>query len=155
MALFDTMKNKISAAGQTTVQKAKDLTEITKLNSAISGAEEQVRELYTTMGYEVYRAYYENPLPEVAELIAEITELHQKIEEYKAQIDVINAVKTCPRCGAKVNKEMAFCGSCGFQLPVEEPAPVAEEEKPAFCGACGAPITAETMFCTNCGNKVG
>jgi len=154
MALFDTMKNKISAAGQTTVQKAKDLTEITRLNSTIAGAEEQVRELYTTMGYEIYRAYYENPLPEVAELIGQITQLHQKIEDCKAQIDAINEVKTCPQCGGKVSKEMAFCGNCGFRLPVEEPVPVAEA-KPAFCGVCGAPITPETVFCTNCGNKVG
>lgn len=155
MALFDNMKNKISAAGQSTVQKAKDLTEITKLNSAISGAEEQVRELYTTMGYEIYRAYYEKPLPEVAELIAQITALHQKIEDCKAQIDTINEVKTCPQCGSKVSKDMAFCGNCGSKLPVEEPAAVAEEAKPAFCGVCGAPITADTVFCTNCGNKVG
>lgn len=154
MALFDTMKNKISAAGQNTVQKAKDLTEITRLNSTISGAEEQVRELYTTMGYEIYRAYYENPLPEVAELIAQITQLHQKIEDCKVQIDAINAVKTCPQCGSKVGKDMAFCGNCGFRLPVEAAAPV-EEGKPAFCGVCGAPITAESVFCTNCGNKVG
>lgn len=154
MALFDTMKNKISAAGQTTVQKAKDLTEITRLNSTISGAEEQVRELYTTMGYEVYRAYYENPLPEVAALIDQITQLHQKIEECKNQIDTINEVKTCPQCGGKVSKEMAFCGNCGFRMPAAEPAPTAET-KAAFCGVCGATITADTVFCTNCGNKVG
>lgn len=154
MALFDNMKNKISAAGQTTVQKAKDLTEISKLNNAISGAEARVRELYTTVGYEVYRAYYEKPLPEVAELIAEITQLHQKIEECKAQIDAINEVKTCPQCGGKVSKDMVFCGNCGFKLPAEEPAPV-EEAKPAFCGVCGAPINPGAVFCTNCGNKVG
>ena len=154
MALFDSMKTKITAAGQSTVQKAKDLTEITKLHSAISGAEEQIRELYTNLGYEVYRTYYEKPLPEVADQIQKITDLHQKIEEFKAQIDAINDVKTCPQCGAKVAREMAFCGTCGCKLPVEEPAP-AEEEKAAFCSACGAPITAETVFCTNCGNKVG
>lgn len=154
MALFDSMKTKISAAGQSTVQKAKDLTEITKLHSAISGAEEQIRELYTNLGYEVYRAYYEKPLPEVAEQIQQITDLHQKIEDYKAQIDTINAVKTCPQCGSKVAKEMAFCGTCGSKLPVEEIVPEVEE-KPAFCGACGAPIAADTVFCTNCGNKVG
>lgn len=153
MALFDSMKNKISAAGQTTVQKAKDLTEITRLNSTISSTEEQIRELYTSVGYEVYRAYYEKPLPEVEEQLNQITQLHQKIEDCKAQIDAINAVKTCPQCGMKVNKEMAFCGSCGCRLPVEEPPVV--EEKPAFCGACGAPIAADTVFCTNCGNKVG
>ena len=153
MALFDSLKTQISAAGQSTVQKAKDLTEITKLNGVIAGAEEQIRELYTNLGYEVYRAYYENPLPEVADQINQITQLHQKIEECKAQIDTINAVKTCPQCGGKVAKEMAFCGNCGCKLPVEA-APVVET-KPAFCGACGAPITADTVFCTNCGNKVG
>lgn len=153
MALFDTMKNKLSAAGQTTVQKAKDLTEITKLNSAITAAEDQVRELYTTMGYEIYRAYYEKPLPEVEGLIQQITDLHQKIEDCKNQIDIINEVQTCPQCGGKVSKGMAFCGSCGCKMPVVEPAP--EEAKPAFCGACGAPISPEAAFCTNCGNKLG
>ena len=84
VAIFETMKTKISAAGQSTVQKAKDLTEITKLHSAISGAEEQIRELYTNLGYEIYRAYYEKPLPEVEDQIRQITELHQKIEDCKA-----------------------------------------------------------------------
>ena len=154
MALFDTMKNKISAAGQSTVQKAKDLTEITRLNSAITAAEDQVRELYTTMGYEIYRAYYEKPLPEVESLIQQITDLHQKIEDCKAQIDIINEVKTCPQCGGKVSKDMAFCGNCGYKMPVVEP-PVVEEAKPAFCGACGAPINSEAAFCTNCGAKLG
>ena len=154
VAIFETMKTKISAAGQSTVQKAKDLTEITKLHSAISGAEEQIRELYTNLGYEIYRAYYEKPLPEVEDQIRQITELHQKIEDCKAQIDAINAVKTCPQCGAKVARDMAFCGTCGSKLPVEEAVPEVEAQR-AFCDACGAPIAADTVFCTNCGNKVG
>jgi DNA-directed RNA polymerase subunit RPC12/RpoP len=49
---------------------------------------------------------------------------------------------------------MAFCGTCGSKLPVEEAVPEVEEQR-AFCGACGAPIAADTVFCTNCGNKVG
>lgn len=153
MAIFDAMKTKISAAGQSTVQKAKDLTEITKLHSTISGTEEKIRELYTDLGYEIYRAYYDNPLPEVAEQIQQITDLHRKIEDCRAQIDAINAVKTCPQCGARVAKEMSFCGSCGCRLAAEEALPQ-EEEQAAFCDVCGAPITGDIAFCTNCGNKL-
>lgn len=153
MAIFDTMKTKISAAGQSTVQKAKDLTEITKLHSAISGAEEQIRELYTDLGYEIYRAYCDEPLPEVADQIRQITDLHRKIEECRAQIDAINAVKTCPQCGARVAKEMSFCGSCGCRLSAEEMLHQ-EDEHAAFCDVCGTPIAEDTVFCTNCGNKL-
>ena len=153
MAIFDTMKTKISAAGQSTVQKAKDLTEITKLHSAISGAEDQIRELYTDLGYEIYRAYCDEPLPEVADQIRQITDLHRKIEDCRAQIDAINAVKTCPQCGARVAKDMSFCGSCGCRVAVAEALPQ-EEETEAFCDVCGAPVTEGTVFCTNCGNKL-
>lgn len=152
MAIFDAMKTKISAAGQTTVQKAKELTEITKLHSAISGAEEQIRELYTDLGYEIYCAYYDNPLPEVEDQIQKITDLHQKIEDCRAQIDAINAAKNCPQCGVKVARGMTFCGSCGCRLAAEEAAP--PEEYAAFCDVCGTPIAEDTVFCTNCGNKL-
>lgn len=152
MAFMGSMRDRISHAGQSTVQKAKDLSEVAKLNTTISDAEYQIGELYGKIGYEVYRAYYDRPLPEVAELISDVTALHQTIESCKTQINAINSANTCPNCGAKIKPQMAFCSGCGFRLPlVERPA---VPNQTAFCTNCGKPIAPNMVFCTFCGNKV-
>ncbi len=153
MAFINNMRDKLSQASQSAVQKAKDLSEIARLNGVISSTEKQIAELYGKIGYEVYRAYCDAPLPEVAEMIEKVTELHHEIEASKAQINAINAADTCPQCGAKVGKGMAFCSSCGFKLPVQE-TPAAEQPS-AFCSNCGAPVAANSAFCTSCGQKIG
>lgn len=152
MAFIENMKGKISQASQSTVQKAKDLSEVAKLNSSISEAEKQISELYGKIGYDVYCAYHDQPLPEVSELIGKVTKLHQSIEACKAQIKVINAANTCPQCGAKIKQGMAFCSGCGYKLPVVEQPAAAEQT--SFCSNCGAPISAGSLFCTSCGTKV-
>ena len=101
MAFMNNMRDRLTQASQSTVQKAKDLSELAKLNGAVSNAEKQISELYGKIGYEVYCAYCNAPLPEVAELIQQVTDLHQTIEACKAQIKAINTADTCPQCGAK------------------------------------------------------
>jgi hypothetical protein len=150
MALFDSMKNKISAAGQTTVRKAMDITEVTKLQSTISATQDQIRELYTKLGSEVYEAYCAQPLPDMEERIREIAQLHQKVEQCKSRIYAIQAVRVCPQCGSKAEKTAAFCSTCGFKFAEEK----VEEAAPAFCSACGAAVVGDAVFCTNCGNKL-
>ena len=149
MALFDQMKGKLSQAGQNTAKKAKDLTEVARLNSVISSAERQISELYGKIGYGVYCAYCKNPIPEVRELIEQVNELHRTIEDSKAQIKTINAADLCPQCGAKINRNMAFCSSCGFKLPAEEQ-PAAN----IYCSKCGAQVPGDSAFCTACGEKL-
>lgn len=152
MAFMNNMRDRLTQASQSTVQKAKDLSELAKLNGAVSNAEKQISELYGKIGYEVYCAYCNAPLPEVAELIQQVTDLHQTIEACKAQIKAINTADTCPQCGAKISKGMAFCSGCGHKLIAEEE-PVAE--RALFCSNCGAQISADSMFCTSCGQKIG
>ncbi|HCT90574.1 MAG TPA: hypothetical protein DF613_04200 [Lachnospiraceae bacterium] len=152
MAFMDNMKNRFSQASQSTVQKAKDLSELARLNGTISDTENRISELYGKIGYDVYCAYRDRPLPEVAGLIGQVTELHQSIEACRAQIKAINAANSCPNCGAKIRQGMAFCSGCGYKLPVvEQPAPSAQA---AFCTNCGAPITPGSLFCTSCGKKI-
>lgn len=152
MAFINNVRGRLTQAGQSTVQKAKDLTDLAKLNNTISNSERQISELYGNIGYEVYCAYRNAPLPEVADLFSQITELHQLIENCKAQIKAINAADTCPQCGAKVTKNMAFCSGCGYKLPVaEQPAP----DEVCACVHCGAAVSADSVFCSSCGAKIG
>lgn len=152
MAFLDSMKGKLSQASQTTVQKAKELSEIAKLNSAVSEAENQITELYSKIGYEVYCAYKDNPIPEVAEFINQITELHESIEVCKEQIKTINAANLCQKCGAKIKPGMLFCSACGYKLPVPEMEETSGEA--TFCSGCGAALVPGSAFCTSCGKKV-
>lgn len=152
MAFMNNMRDRLTQTSQSTAQKARDFSELVKLNGTVSNAEKQISELYGKIGYEVYCAYCNVPLPEVAELIQQVTDLHQTIEACKAQIKAINTADTCPKCGAKISKGMAFCSGCGHKLIVEEK-PVAE--RASFCSNCGAQISADLMFCTSCGQKIG
>lgn len=137
------------------MQKAKDLSEITKLNMAVSESETKINEIYSEIGYKVYCAYRENPLEEVKEEIGQIRELEEAMEACKLQIQAINAMNSCSRCGAKIKPEMMFCSSCGMKLQSEEQETVEEEqERPAFCSECGAPLEPDMKFCTVCGHKV-
>lgn len=153
MAFIDDMKGKFSQASSSTVQKAKELSEIVKLNNEISGLEEQIGELYVKIGYEVYCAYCENPLPEVEGLIGQVVELQDRMNGCKQRIKEINAVNTCPNCSAKISRGMAFCSKCGYRLPEQEQPP--KETQTLFCTNCGASIFEGVMFCSSCGTRVG
>lgn len=149
MAIFDSVKNKISTAGQTTVRKAMDLTEITKLQGTVSASQEQLRGLYAELGSQAYRIWKEEPLPEVEDKVREITGLLEKVERCRTRILALQDMKQCPQCGAKAEKDALFCSVCGCRLPAEAPA------KAAFCTVCGAAVSEDALFCTVCGNKVG
>lgn len=148
MAFFDQMKNKLTATSQSAVQKAKDLTETTRLNGQVNEAGKEINELYRKLGFEIFQAYRENPMPEGAELIAQLNELHEKVEALKAQIQAINKANLCPQCGAKITKDMVFCSGCGCKLPE------VEEKQPRLCAGCGAVLEEDALFCTNCGSRV-
>ena len=150
MALLDQMRDKLSQASQTTMQKAKEISDLARLNNQISAAEAKITELYGKIGYEIYCAYRESPPAEAAALMEEVTQLHGTIRSCRAQIMAINSAGTCPQCGAKTGRGMTFCSSCGYRLQPESP-PTGSQGR--FCRYCGAPISEDAAFCTACGKK--
>ena len=128
----------------------KDMSDIERLNSEISDYEDQITDLYSQMGFEIYKAYRDKPMPEVVDQVAEIQALHQKIADNKAQIQAIKTAGLCPQCGNKIKQGMAFCSGCGCKLPLQKPEP---EKQVSFCGYCGAPAISGMAFCTACGKK--
>lgn len=130
----------------------KDQAEINRLNKEITSAEDKISDLYGQIGFEMYKAYRDKPMPEIAELVSEIRVLHQKIADNKAAIHKIKTADLCPQCGLKVRPGMAFCSGCGFKLPLQNQNP--EPAKPAFCRFCGTPAIEGMAFCTKCGKKL-
>ncbi len=153
MAFFDEVKGKLTQAGQSTMQKTQELTEIARINGRITEAKDKINELYGQIGYEICHSYAQNPLPEVAELMAKVSELHDSIEAGKERINTIKSASLCPNCGAKIKPNMMFCSECGSKLPArEQPVKTGDAQ---YCSNCGAPMAAGSMFCTSCGAKIG
>ena len=155
MAFMDDVLGKVSQAGQSVSKKARDLSEYAKYSSTISDSETEIRNLYSEIGYKVYLAYCNNPLPEVAPQIQQITALNKMIEDARAAQKALNDSEKCPRCGTRLRPGMLFCNNCGCKLA--EPAP--QQGAPAmqaparFCMSCGAPMAPDAMFCMSCGAR--
>lgn len=152
---MDDVLGKMSQAGQSVSKKARDLSEYAKYSSTISESETEIRNLYSEIGYKVYLAYCNNPLPEVAPQIQRITALNKTIEDARAAQKALNDSEKCPRCGTRIRPGMLFCNNCGCKLA--EPAP--QQGAPAmqaparFCMSCGAPMAPDAMFCMSCGAR--
>jgi len=153
MAFLDDLSKKITQAGQTAVQKTKDMSDIAKINSAISDEEKKITNAYYQIG-KMYTALHTNdPEPNFAGLIAAIKEAEQKIVTYRSQIQNIKGIARCSKCGAEVANNVAFCSACGASMFTgTESVP---QPHVAFCTNCGAGLAEGVSFCTACGTKVG
>ena len=142
---------KINKAGQETVQKVKENTEINKITSLIQAEEKEKEKVFADIG----RKYYEVMLngSEVDEAFAHLFSLIaqscEKISSFQAEILKIKNVKRCPKCGRECTQDSVFCAGCGTQLPQEDNAIVGNH-----CVKCGAELAPDDAFCFNCGNKI-
>ena len=151
MAFFDNISKKVTEAGQTTIQKAKELSDITKYNSMISEEEKIINNTYYQIG-KLYVSMYSNEASgEFAGMIASIAEAEGKISEYRKQVQEIKGIRRCEKCGAEVPKEALFCNSCGTAMPKVEVAGNGDYIK---CEGCGSMVKKGMRFCTTCGRTM-
>lgn len=152
MAFFDDLGKKISQAGQTAVQKTKEMTDIARINGAISDEEKKVNNNYFQIGklyVAMHTTDYEN---DFAGMIAAIKESEIKIRDYRQQIQDIKGVVRCEKCGAEVASNVAFCSSCGTPMPKQASAVL--DENAVKCTGCGAMVSKNMRFCTSCGKPM-
>ena len=75
-----------------------------------------------------------------------------------------NEIKKCINCGATLNPEFSFCGSCGNvneSIPITENTPNeinaetnSTTQSTLKCSGCGTSHNPDDVFCENCGNKL-
>lgn len=128
MAFFDDLGKKLSQAGQTAVQKTKEVADIAKLNSSIYDEEKKINNNYLEIGKLYVSLRAEAHEEEFDGMIAAIRESEEKIRGYRHQITEIKGIAICEKCGAEVPVHAAFCSACGAPMPVA--APTEPEEVP-------------------------
>ena len=151
MDFFGDLGGKISKAGQSAVQKAKDMTDVARINGLIADEEKQLNNNYYQIGKLYARLHKDDCESEFAALITAVCNSETKIAEYRKQIGDIKGVIWCEKCGAEIPSNAAFCSSCG--APASKPA-VEDNTKTIKCATCGAMLNENMRFCTCCGQKI-
>lgn len=152
MGFFSELGKKVTDAGQKTVQKTKEISEVAHVNSLISQNENKINNAYFQIG-KLYVSIHGNDGEEEFEgLVSMIAELEQQIVIYRKQIQDIKGIQHCEKCGAEVPKGVAFCSSCGNAMPKVE---MQENfDDCVRCASCGAMVKKGMRFCTSCGQSM-
>lgn len=119
MTSFEEIRDRALDLAQAGVAKAKELTDIAKLNIANTAEEESIRKAYIELGKLYYAERGMAPEGAYVALCEKITESKTRIEENKGKISEMKADDCCvqncaPTCG---------CGcDCSTEAPPEETA---------------------------------
>ncbi len=121
MDFFNNLKKTVSDKSKDAVNKAKEIAEVTSLNSKINAQENLIEKHYNELGRYMYENR-ENPDNSViTERNQMIDAAFEEITRLQGEIRRVKGVKVCPGCGAEVSSTAAFCATCGTAMPKEEP----------------------------------
>ena len=149
MGFLDNISKTISDVGQSTLQKGKGMVDLAKYNSMVSEEEKKIQKLYEEIGSKYFEKYENNPEELFLQDIQDVKESKNKIEQYKKIIENLKGITQCPKCGAEISSDSAFCASCGAKLEI-----VDNSENVTRCDACGAVVADGCLFCTSCGKPI-
>lgn len=152
MEFFEKIGSKISSGSKDVAKKAKDITELSKLNSRIKNYEDMIKELQLQIGRLYFEANRDNPAPEFMELFQNVINAQGAIDRCREEICNIKGVRSCVSCGAEIPNNSSFCPACGTKSEIIDVPDTAVVDM--FCPGCGAGLSSDTVFCPNCGTKV-
>lgn len=164
MGFFEDLGKKVADAGQKTVQKTKEMSDVTRLELLAKKEEGKLNQLYSQIGKLYVELHADDFEESFAGLIGQVKDAGQTIQNYRQQIEEIKnsgdkkeeesvSGRRCPDCGAPIPDGRRFCTSCGKPVPQEEEKP-AEETAGKVCSNCGAVLADDALFCEKCGTKV-
>lgn len=145
MSIIDKLSSGVTEAGNTISQKAKGISEQTKLSGELSKNKARRDDCIHKLGEAYYQARIKNEEPDVEELIHEIEQVDGILEKLTESLNQLKGIVVCENCGTEIEKGNAFCPSCG--TPVKEPQKIR-------CPKCVAELPAGTRFCVYCGTKI-
>lgn len=129
MDFFNRLGDVIADNGKKVAQKAKEVSELAKLNGQLTTEENRKNAAFLAIG----KRFFEESAGEVStEYISDfsvINESNANIEDIKEQIKLIKKIYYCPNCGASMSISASFCSSCGSKVKHSEKAKEEASEK--------------------------
>ena len=129
MDFFNRLGDVIADNGKKIAQKAKEVSELAKLNGQLTTEENRKNAAFLAIG----KRFFEESAGEVStEYISDfsvINESNANIEDIKEQIKLIKKIYYCPNCGASMSISASFCSSCGSKVKHSEKAKEEASEK--------------------------
>lgn len=151
MAFFENLSRKASETTAKAMQKAQELSEISKLNGQITEEEKKLNGLYYQIGKLYVSVHGSDDEQDFAGMVSAVLEGEKNVLAYKKQIQDLKGVQRCEHCGAEVPKGAAFCSACGSPMPKSE-STVSDDM--VRCESCGAMVKRGMRFCTSCGKPM-
>jgi Zn finger protein HypA/HybF involved in hydrogenase expression len=152
MDIFEKIGSKISSGSKDVAKKAKDMTELARLNSKIKNYEDMIKEIQLQIGRMYFEANRDNPAPEYMELFQNVINTQAAIDKCREEIYAIKGARACTACGAEIPNNATFCPACGAKNEVIDVSDAVVAD--LFCPGCGAGLPSDTVFCPNCGTKI-
>lgn len=151
MAFFEDLGRKASETTAKAMQKAQELSEISKLNGQIADEEKKLNGLYYQIGKLYVSVHGSDNEHDFSGMVGAVFEGEKKVLNYKKQIQDLKGVQRCEHCGAEVPKGAAFCNACGSPMPKVESTTASDLVR---CESCGAMVQRGMRFCTSCGKPM-
>lgn len=101
----------------------------------LTGEQKKIEDCYQQIGLRYYAYHKDNPAPELADLVAKITESKLRISEHKAEVLRANGQIICPNCGQQILQTAMFCNFCGLRISAPAPAAPVAPAAPAVAVA--------------------
>ena len=117
MGLFEDFGKKVKDAGQKSVQKTREISEISRINTLISQAESDMYRIYYSIGKTYVSLHRDDSEEALKSMVSSVINLESEKEEYKKQIQLIRGIRLCGHCGAELLNGSQFCSSCGVPVP--------------------------------------
>jgi predicted RNA-binding Zn-ribbon protein involved in translation (DUF1610 family) len=153
MAFFEKVGETISSKTIMVANKAKDIAEVTSLNSQISTCESVIQKNYEILGKAYYELNKNNQEDEYATQCTAIGDALKGIQSLTEQIQKIKGIKICTGCGGEIPGSNIYCPKCGkkVEVPTQKEETVATEK---ICPTCGCSVGIDAAFCPTCGQKL-
>lgn len=155
MSFFDELGRKITDAGKAASEKAKDLAEVTHLNSVIKEKQAQADALTAELGEAYFNAHVNDKNCEFYDKVNEIDNLKKAIDDCRSSILEIKGLVECLFCGTQFDADENCCPNCGKAIPRRALSVVSGNgEEKLICAVCGYHMRPDSNFCIMCGTPV-
>ncbi len=145
MSIIDKLSSGMTEAGNTIAQKAKDISEQSKISNEISKNKSRREAYIQKLGEAYYNVQKGGDDENLEELVNEIDLVDGILEKLTESLCQLKGIVICEQCGTEVPKGSVFCSSCGAQ--VRQPSVI-------ICRKCGAELTFGSRFCVQCGTRI-